>query len=806
MFEVPKSIRNWAAVTMVGATLTIGALSLIQAVPTIGKPFAGFFVGPNLLVAISQRQAWPGIQGGLRSLDRIVAIDGNPVSTIDEFTDRISGRQPGESLIYRFDRKGVVKDVAIPVSRYSLNDFLLVFLVPFLMGLLFVSFGSILYFAQPDSRGSIVYLGLCCAVGLFCMVLFESYTTYAFFRITLIYPLIGALATHLLSLFRQNLSGRPLARFSVYSLYFLALALIFGREIVLYDPSYSELFSRLSSTYILIALVVDLLLLVSAYQQSRAQATRDRIKLILIGTFIAGSFFAAWSLNFLLKTKSFYLDEQILIACVFPIFMGYAILRKNIFNLDHVIRLSLGYGVVAALVLVFYVVVVGAIRQAMPPEAYNRPSGWLLIVLAGLGAVAFNYLRKPVNRWIHRSLFRGHYDLAEALAELDQSLARGIPAKELANRVEKRLSEILGVEKAAAVLLPYHPSDEITVHSSRWADPSPIAKWISLFEAEGVLEHLRGKASPIEVIDLSEDRPESFLQSIATLRAQQVEALVPFVASGKLYGFLLLGKKLSQARFDSTDFSLLEPLVFRTGMSLENAHLTTEAERQARLAALGQVASIMVHDIKNPLGTIKISAGSIKRRFREGDHSYELAEIIEDEVDRMNQTVQEILHFVKPRGLSLSLQSMNQLVQNVVTRLTPDLDRGKIQLALELTTDDTTLSCDEGRVERALTNLLLNSREATPAGGTVTVRTMVEGRTNGHAKVMVVIEDTGVGMEPDVRERVFQPFFTTKPNGTGLGLAMVRQVIQEHEGSIDVESWPGKGTRLTLHFPIQVVK
>ena len=138
MPKAPRVIKHWVALTLVGATLAIGGLSLVRSVKSIGDPFSGFFFGPNLLVGIGQRANWPGVQNGLRALDRIVSVDGIPLSTGAELLDRVSEHRPGETFTYRIDRKGEFKNISVPITTYQLNDFLIAFLAPFLMGLLFV--------------------------------------------------------------------------------------------------------------------------------------------------------------------------------------------------------------------------------------------------------------------------------------------------------------------------------------------------------------------------------------------------------------------------------------------------------------------------------------------------------------------------------------------------------------------------------------------------------------------------------------------------------------------------------------------
>ncbi|MFH1262160.1 MAG: ATP-binding protein [Pseudomonadota bacterium] len=795
-----RLIQHFVAILTLCATLMVGGLSLFRAIGTIGSPFAGFFFGPNLLVGIGQRAEWPGIQAGLRSLDKITAVDGVPISTGVELLERVGKNRPGETFTYRIERRGVVQEIGAPITRYTLNDFLIVCLAPFLMGLLFVTFGGILYFTQPSARGSLTYLFLCCLIGIFCMAVYEAYTSFAFFRVILLYPLIGALLVHLFALFPESPSVRTRVRVAVTGVYLVAFALVAAREIFFKDSVISALLSRLSSTYVLIVLSTSLYLLVRAYFRAKSQAARDKIKVIGIGLVLASSFVAAWSLNFVLLAKSFALDEGVLLGSFFPVFMTYAVLRKNVFELDRVIRLSLSYGVAAAVVLVLYLAVIGGVRELIGPgDAFGRSFSWFFVVLAGVGALLFNRLRRGVNDLVRRLLFRSRFDLGTALTELDRSLVAGLPAAQLAEQVTERLVELLKLQRTAVLCPSMHIASRAVVRAARWNDPPAMEKWLPLFEGEGVLDRLQEKPTPVKVGTLGEERPERYRQSVATLQSNGIEVLVPCISSGKLFGVLLLGAKESRDRWEADELLLLEPIGVRMGIVLENAELAVAADRQARLAAVGQMASVLIHDIKNPLSTIRISAGTIKRRFREGDHAYELVTFVEEEVDRMDRTIQGILTYAKPMGLSLRDCSMNTLVAKVVERVAPSFEKNEVRLVFMRSEKEPVFQGDETLLGRAVENLLVNAMEATPRGGTVTVRVGFEG--NGRDRLAVIVEDTGRGMDATIREQVFKPFFTTKSTGTGLGLAIVKQIVSEHGGEIELESRPGSGTRFTLEFP-----
>jgi signal transduction histidine kinase len=243
-------------------------------------------------------------------------------------------------------------------------------------------------------------------------------------------------------------------------------------------------------------------------------------------------------------------------------------------------------------------------------------------------------------------------------------------------------------------------------------------------------------------------------------------------------------------------------------IAAENAVLYTERAQSERLAAIGQMAAIIVHEIKNPIGIIKVSIGTIKKKLKASEPGFELATFIEQEVERMNTTIQKILSFARPQEPTLGRCDLNGVIEKTLTMIEPDLRTVGIGVVRELDPAIGTVSADTAQVQQVLLNLFLNARAAMAEGGELRVRTRGQqpggqngGGGQGAGAVEIVVQDTGVGMDEATRERLFTPFFSTRAGGTGLGLAIVKQILDEHRAAIQVESRPGEGSRFTLVFP-----
>ena len=241
----------------------------------------------------------------------------------------------------------------------------------------------------------------------------------------------------------------------------------------------------------------------------------------------------------------------------------------------------------------------------------------------------------------------------------------------------------------------------------------------------------------------------------------------------------------------------------RTAEQLADANLHIQqveqaARRSDRLAALGQLSAGLAHELRNPLGTIKASAELLQRNVSaENEVSREMAGFIASEVDRTNSLVTRFLQFARPLKLRRDNADLTQTLDRAIAQVEREAKGAAIYKNYE--PEIAPFPFDAELMERVFYNLILNAVQASPPSGAVSVKT----RAAGDAVEIAVI-DRGVGIDPQHRDSIFNPFFTTKPEGVGLGLAIVFKIVEEHGGKITVESEPGKGTVFHVLLPVPV--
>lgn len=215
--------------------------------------------------------------------------------------------------------------------------------------------------------------------------------------------------------------------------------------------------------------------------------------------------------------------------------------------------------------------------------------------------------------------------------------------------------------------------------------------------------------------------------------------------------------------------------------------------RAEQLATLGQVAAGLTHEIKNPLAGV-IAAIEVMRSENKGDD--ELLEQMLNELRRVTTTVDGLLRLAKPQPPQRTAVDLVRVVREVTSLFSARARRSGIALVVDMPERVPALQLDASLMVQVLVNLLTNALQATERGGRVHVRLVSDGDS-----VSIEVADTGKGIEPAQLQRVFDPFFTTKEDGTGLGLPICRQIVEQHGGTISMQSTPREGTRVTVLLP-----
>jgi signal transduction histidine kinase len=233
--------------------------------------------------------------------------------------------------------------------------------------------------------------------------------------------------------------------------------------------------------------------------------------------------------------------------------------------------------------------------------------------------------------------------------------------------------------------------------------------------------------------------------------------------------------------------------------ALERLRLKEQLSRAEHLSTLGEMVAGISHEIRNPLGIIQSSAELLKKKMSGLDHSNPIPDIIIEETGRLNDIISDFLNFAKPKIPNLLPCNVIDVVEKNITYLDSQLKEQDYRIEKDYGDNLPEIMADSDMLYQAFLNILINAMQAMPAGGKIRVEITPDEDTNN---VILSFQDEGEGIAEEILEKIWDPFFTTKGKGTGLGLGIVKNIIESHQGSISIENRPEGGARATIKIPI----
>ena len=303
--------------------------------------------------------------------------------------------------------------------------------------------------------------------------------------------------------------------------------------------------------------------------------------------------------------------------------------------------------------------------------------------------------------------------------------------------------------------------------------------------------------------------------------AKYLEIVKSMDASGSNLGFLEIGLSLKSME-DTWRRSLRSMLVFGLailavgvfGMAVifynQQSHqrkvksLEAEISRQERLSELGNLAATVAHEIRNPLNSVSMGLQRLKAEFspsQDHDEYARFLSLMQGEVQRLNAIVEQFLSLARPLSLKREKIAVDQFLNELTALAVGDANSSNVRINLKIAPGLPPLDADPNYLKQLLLNLVLNGLQAMPQGGTLTVEAEAD-----KDLLRLAVVDQGMGIERQALAKIFEPYFTTKPNGSGLGLSIARRIAEAHGGKITVESEPNRGSRFQVFLPFKAAE
>ncbi|MDF2694041.1 MAG: Flagellar sensor histidine kinase FleS [Labilithrix sp.] len=415
---------------------------------------------------------------------------------------------------------------------------------------------------------------------------------------------------------------------------------------------------------------------------------------------------------------------------------------------------------------------------------------------------------------------------ADASARLDEmhmllEVARTVTASsslsELLEASAEILARMVGASNASIALLDQDNAVLRGVASSNaeWRDFIRTQS-IPLDAASAAAQAVKS-LKPVIVADV--EQSNDVQRQLSQRFKQKSLAALPLVERGKAIGVVVIDDTRSVRAWAPAEIQRAELIAMQVATAVANARLfekvkqgyeqlaqaQEELVKREKLAALGQLAATLAHEVRNPLGVLFNSLGTLTKMLSKKGDAALLLSIMGEETRRLDRLVRELLDFARPVRPSIELHSLAEVIEGAQRAAMQQLGPESASFSSDVPSDLPHMCFDQAMMRGALVNLFVNGAHAAGVGGSVTVRVAVEAR-KPTPLVRIEISDTGPGIAPDIAERVFEPFFTTKATGTGLGLAIVKGIVEAHRGSIELVSGAKTGTCAKLLLPLEPPK
>ncbi|MFH1878245.1 MAG: ATP-binding protein [Candidatus Omnitrophota bacterium] len=562
--------------------------------------------------------------------------------------------------------------------------------------------------------------------------------------------------------------------------------------------------------YVLFYLILNLYSYLLLFKKIKFAVGLERTQILyfIVGSAIGwigseGCFPVGWGVNFYPVSNFF--------TALYPIILGYAIVRHQLLDIEIIVKKTLVFaGLFVASYLVFSsFIYVGSIF--FENIIQNR---WIALIPSVFVIVLMlrpldNFLRDITDKF----LFQKKYDYKQLLKTFTNEVLTVLELYTLVDLTVAKLADIIKLDNAAILLHSeenegFEMTSSTIDHNSRYfiSDDSQTIRDMKQIDKYLI------STGPVKKKFISYSM-KSFMKD------QQAVLVIPLIERNKLIGILSLGKKKSDEDFTQDDIDILLPLAQTLSIAITNAQLfvkLSEAQAQAaqreKMAVIGTLSAGINHEICNPLGIarghcemflLNMKEGLYKTKSQEEllEKAQEIMKKVIHETDRATVITKKLSSFAKPSKDELQNDvSIEHEVNEVVALVEHDLKLDNINVITEIQPDLPFIVADKKQIQEILFNLIRNAAQAiqaVPHRGNILIRAASAGK-----KVHVYIEDTGVGISKKNLAQIFHPFFTTKEpgKGTGLGLFIVKQVVERNNGHISIQSEQGKGTVFTLVF------
>ena len=558
--------------------------------------------------------------------------------------------------------------------------------------------------------------------------------------------------------------------------------------------------------FLVIMLVAGLHALVEFRRKLVGQPLKiNQVNYILSSTVI----YSLAGVDFLANYGVGYYPLGLLFTNVHAGIISYAIIQYRLLDINVVLKRSLIYALILIGMLVpCYLIVIGGQALAFRSVSYTY-SLLMLFLLVAVGFV-FPKVRFKTEDALERVLFKKRTDYRETLLRSSREMVSVMDLKALSESLVDTIGRAFGVEKVSLFLLN---DAKGTYNSVAWRGADENNSKVTLMtKQDPVVEWLSEHPEPTVREELQMARDGAAKERAAARMGQlDAEISLPIVSKDKVIGILHLGHKEGKEIYSSEDLELLSTLANQAAIAIENARLYENLKqsqdtlrRADRLSSLGLLTAGLAHEIRNPLVAIRTFTQLLPERYNDAEFREGFQGLALKEVDRICGLINDLLSFARPSRPNVAEENMNDVVDGIARILETEAKEKGVEITRDFGLNLPKVWIDREQMKQVFMNLILNAIQAMREGGSIFISTRLISRDEaGHSGqfVQVEVRDTGIGIPAENLDHIFDPFFTSKDEGSGLGLSISHQIVQEHGGYVTVESKVDVGTTFFINLP-----
>jgi len=557
------------------------------------------------------------------------------------------------------------------------------------------------------------------------------------------------------------------------------------------------------SIYLVGYIFIGLLVLVQTYKRSIG-IDRLQVKYCLLGMFFTSILGLINNLFLPMAGISQFNWLGPSVTVIMLGFTAYSIIKHRLMDINIVLKKGTTYALLILLLFVPSLLLI-VLSQKVFFKDVNYLFSAVILALLLLVAFFFQEIKPGTEKAVEQLLFRHKYDYRETLGKFSRAMVTILDLQSLVKRIIDTITHTMSVEKASLFLLNEEKggyylfeSKNTNINSPLLLREDPLPRYLQKFGEIVIREELIKGSNILEL--------KNVVDKLSLLEA---EVSIPLILKGQLIGMINLSHKFNKDAYSHEDIELLSTLANQTAIAIENARLyedlkksKTYIRRADRLASLGTLTAGLAHEIRNPLVAIKTFTQLLPERLDDEEFRNQFLNIASGEVDRISLLINELLDFARPSDPKLEMEDVNSILDGMILLVSTESKKKHIQVIKNYAQDLPLASVDREQIKQVFLNILLNAVEATPENGKITVATRPFLKPGGEPYIQIGFADTGCGIPPEYLEDIFNPFFTTKNKGSGLGLSISHQIVQDHNGYINVESELNKGSSFFINLPL----